>query len=200
MTESRLEEFDPCELRRMLDELAIRNCMARYARAIDRIDYELLRGCYWPDAIDDHGESQYVGDIDGFIAWLRPILPLFESSTHFLGQQLVEFDASGDVAWVETYAFASHRTRPNDPSGRPVRDLVQNVRYCDRFERRQGEWRIAHRIMVSEPSREDPVVLASPRPTRPGTRDRSDQCYDRKGVRTTPPEPPSEGGGINTLR
>lgn len=193
------EGLDWKTVQRVADELAIRNCMARYARAIDRIDMELLRSCYHSDAIDDHGESQYVGDIDGFIRWVEPILHLFESSTHFLGQQLVEFDDDGKTAWVETYAFASHRTLPGDASGRPVRDLVQNVRYCDRFEKRHGEWRIAHRIMVSEPSREDPVVLPSPRPTRPGTRDRSDQCYDRLGVRTTPPEPPGQGGGINAL-
>jgi ketosteroid isomerase-like protein len=178
------------ELQRIFDEAAIRDCMCRYARAIDRMDVELLRTCYHPDAIEDHGQAQYVGDVNGFIERFVPLLHQFESTTHFLGQQLVEFEPDGNSAWVETYARASHRTRPDDPSGRPVRDWVLNVRYCDRFEKRNGEWKIAHRIMVSEPSEEHEVIFSSPRPTEPGTRDRSDQCYDRKSVRTTHPERP----------
>jgi hypothetical protein len=174
--------MDP-RLQKVVDEAEIREVMCRYARAIDRIDMELLRTCYHPGAIDDHGA--FCGDLEGFIEWVVPVLQSLESSTHFLGQQLVEFDDGGDTAWVETYCFAHHRTKPDDPSGRPVRDWILNVRYCDRFERRDGEWRIAHRILVSEPSREDEVTFDSPPISARGTRDRNDQAYDRTSTRTT---------------
>jgi SnoaL-like domain len=43
------------QLAHLLDESAIRQLLARYSRAIDRRDYELLRSCYHPDAVDEHG-------------------------------------------------------------------------------------------------------------------------------------------------
>jgi hypothetical protein len=37
------------------DRAAIENVLGLYCRAIDRLDVELLRSVYHPDAIDDHG-------------------------------------------------------------------------------------------------------------------------------------------------
>lgn len=62
-----MTELDP-RLQRLLDEAEIREVMCRGARAIDRLDMELLRSCYHPDAVDDHGV--YVGDVEGFIAFV----------------------------------------------------------------------------------------------------------------------------------
>jgi hypothetical protein len=93
---------------------------------------------------------------------------------HFLGTQVIEVD--GDVAWAETYCLALHRLRAID--GEPARDKVRPVRYCDRLERREGEWRIAHRVVVYEPGRIDPLsdeLLAA----SGGSRDRSDPAYAR---------------------
>ncbi len=42
-------------LRLMLDKQEIHEVMMRYCRAIDRMDEELLRSVYHPDAIDNHG-------------------------------------------------------------------------------------------------------------------------------------------------
>jgi hypothetical protein len=122
------------ELQRLVDESAIRRVLSRYSRAIDRRDYDLLRTCYHPDAVDEHG--WYDGDVDGFVEYLRSgHLADFES--HFLGNPHIEVE--GDVAWTETYCLALHRTG--------VRDRLQHVRYLDRFEKRDGDWRIAHRVV-----------------------------------------------------
>ncbi|MEI6002085.1 hypothetical protein H3V53_34635 [Paraburkholderia bengalensis] len=38
--------------------------MPRYCRGIDRIDWDLVRTCYHPDAFDEHGSSGG-GRLDG---------------------------------------------------------------------------------------------------------------------------------------
>jgi ketosteroid isomerase-like protein len=139
------------ELQQLVDEAAIRRVLVRYSRAIDRLDWDLLRTCYHPDAIDDHG--LYRGDVEGFIDLLKDKLPLDDSTTHFLGNQ--EIEVEGDVAYAETAAIARHRRPARD--GAPPHDYFGWLRYCDRFERRAGEWRIAHRIVVYEPGRVDDV-------------------------------------------
>ena len=45
-----------------------------------------------------------------------------------------------DRAWSEIYAEAHHVMG----EGAETRDLIMGVRYIDRFERRRGEWKIAH--------------------------------------------------------
>ena len=60
----------------------------------------------------------------------------------------------GDVAHVETYAIVVEEKRAGDD----VRQLIANSRYIDRFEKRDGDWRIAHRIVVTDSARTDTVT------------------------------------------
>lgn len=161
-------------LQRLLDEAAIKELQIRYCRGIDRMDWELVRSCYHPDAIDDHGE--YVGGIDGFIEYCKAGTPNFLSTTHFTGNQLVEID--GDAAWAEHYARAYHRVA-GGPDG-PDKDLVVNCRYVDRLERRGGEWRLSKRVVIVDSERVDPVHERWVDPSQlRGRRDRSDPSYSR---------------------
>lgn len=165
--------MDP-SLQRLLDEEAIKKVQIRYCRGIDRMDWDLVRSCYHPDAIDDHGD--YVGGIDGFIDFCKAGCPTFLSTTHFTGNQLVEVD--GDLAWAEHHTRAFHRVPP-DADG-VMKDLVVNCRYADRFERRDGEWRIAHRVVIVDSDRVDPVLERwVPEEQLRGARDRRDPTYVR---------------------
>jgi hypothetical protein len=156
----------------MLAEAAIRKLQARYCRAVDRLDFDLLRTCFHPDATTDFGF--YVGGVDGFIAQAQEGLQSFTNTIHFTGNQLVE--VNGDGAWAEHYTVATHRC-PADETG-PVRDFVTNVRYVDRVERRDGEWRIAKRTCVLDSWRNDPVTDVGPGPAvQAGKRDRNDVSY-----------------------
>ena len=49
----------------LLDREAIRDCLYRYCRGIDRLDEQALRSAYWEDATDRHGA--YQGPASGFI-------------------------------------------------------------------------------------------------------------------------------------
>ena len=170
--DSRTEEA----LRDLLDEAAIKKVHLRYCRAIDRRDWDLLRSCYHPDAIDDHGAGEYVGGVEGLIEYCKKGTLNFLSTTHLTGNQLVE--VAGDIAWAEHYARAFHRV----PAGSDgvAKDLVCNARYIDRFERRNGEWRIAKRVIIVDSERVDPVRESWTDPAQfRGRRDGTDPSYER---------------------
>ena len=152
----------------------IRDVLIRYTRGVDRMDPELVRSSYWPGAHDDHGAFQ--GTVEEFIEWLK-VLEHFDATMHFIGNQLVEVD--GDVAHAESYCVAYHRRCARD--GEQGHDLVLGLRYVDRLERRDGEWRIADRRCVFDWSRHDPITAEWDLPPEAlkGRRDRSDPAYDR---------------------
>ncbi|KWF32816.1 hypothetical protein WL88_26125 [Burkholderia diffusa] len=137
-------------LQRLVDKSEIHDVMCRYARSVDRGDWALLRSTYHPDAYDDH--VGYKGTLEGLIEWLDQRFAGVDNSVHFLGNCLVEF-ATSDLALVETY-FTSRRLR--HPVGEECNGLAADDmlcrqtwgRYIDRFERRNGEWRVAKRKVV----------------------------------------------------
>lgn len=159
-------------LARVVARQEIADVVARYARGIDRLDLDLVRSCYHPGARDDHGT--FKGTVEDFVEWLPGQLARFESTMHFLGNHLVEFDADPDVAHVETYCVAYHRLTER------LGDSIAGVRYLDRFERRDGAWRIADRVVVVEWNRLDDIVaLGFHADYTRGTRDRTDPVYSR---------------------
>ena len=71
---------------------------------------------------------------------------------HFNTNVLIEFK-SKERAFVETYVLVLQRFRD--------RRVTASARYLDRFEKRNGEWRVVHRTlvfgdMVPEPMTEAP--------------------------------------------
>lgn len=87
-------------LQRLIDKDEIRDLLSRYARGVDRADWDGVRETYHKDAYDDHGD--YKGGIDGFIEFGRSRTGGATQVMHFLGECLIEF-ASPAVAIVETY-------------------------------------------------------------------------------------------------
>lgn len=149
----------------------------RLARGVDRWDEDLIRSCYFEDAVDDHGEG-FVGSVDGLIEYAREIARDFVSTQHLLGNHHCEFD--GDDAFAETYflCLAVCREAPH---------LASAGRYVDHFRRRGGEWRIATRVVIMENNYEladSSLYPIIPAPlmrgeVQPAARDRSDVSYQR---------------------
>jgi hypothetical protein len=158
----------------MLAEAAIKDIQIRYCRACDRMDFELMRDCFHADATTDYGF--FGGSVDEFIEGAKAGLPLYAATTHNTGNQIVE--VSGDVAWAEHYTVATHRVAADEIG--PERDFITAVRYVDRVECRDGDWRIARRVLILDWMRSDPVTVIEPRPeVQPGKRDRTDASYVR---------------------
>jgi ketosteroid isomerase-like protein len=154
------------------DERAIRRCLHRYCRGIDRCDASLVASVYHPDATDDHGSFKGLG-VDFATYATEALRRHTEATMHMTGEPDIEF-TSPDTAHVETYVQAVHRCR--DGEG-PFLERFGG-RYVDRFERRNGEWLIAHRICIHEWNARERIELAWP-PDRftEGRRDRTDPCY-----------------------
>lgn len=157
-------------VRGLLDKLAIHEVLMRYCRAIDRCDEELLRSVYHADAWDNHGA--FNGPASEFIPWVMDLLRRrYKATTHAICNELVE--VVGDVAHGESYVFACHRY---ERDGREC-DWTIAGRYVDRFERRDGVWKIAHRVAVMDWDRVDPVTDKRPAPPVVGLRGRQDPVY-----------------------
>ena len=168
-------------LQRLVDKDEIRDALSRYARGVDRGDWELVRSTYHANAVDDHGG--YSGPIEGLIEWLDQRFAGVDNSMHFLGNCLIEF-AGPDLAMVETY-FVSRRLRP--PEGDQCRTsgpkdaMCREAwgRYVDRFERRDGQWRVAIRTVVLE-ANSTSLAMGGARTSSLtwGQRNRSDRLYE----------------------
>jgi hypothetical protein len=156
----------------LLAEAAIKDIQIRYCRSCDRMDFDLMRSCFHPDATTHYGF--FGGSVDDFIRGARQQLPHYVGTTHNTGNQLVE--VRGDKAWAEHYTVATHRIAADELG--PERDLVTAVRYVDTLECRDGDWRITRRELILDWMRSDPVVVIEPRPeVQSGRRDRSDASY-----------------------
>lgn len=142
------------DVQQLLAREEVRDVMRRYARGVDRYDIEEIRACYHPDATDERGP--YRGPVAGFLEYLESPrgLPMFERTTHSITDQVV--DAQGDTAYSETSVIAYHRL--------PEEHYLLGLRYLDRFERRDGAWRIAHRKVAYDWSLRRPVVDADALP------------------------------------
>lgn len=145
-----MREIDPAEaIRQLMSREAIRDCLMRYARAIDRMDRVLLESVYWPEATDDHGS--FSGAAAEFIEWVFPVLAAMEQTSHRLENILIEL--RGDEARTETYFEAYHRI-PRE--GTDSYDLVVGGRYLDWLQCRNGAWRIRSRRVLYDWMREYP--------------------------------------------
>jgi hypothetical protein len=131
------------------DREAIRDCMYRYARGIDRLDEELVRGAYWPGAIDHH--LSFKGPIEDFLAWSFPMMRAMDQNMHLIANILIRL--SGTKAEVESSFYGI--TRVKNEQG-VMRDIIAAGRYLDKFERRGEEWRIAERKVMTDWFREFP--------------------------------------------
>lgn len=155
----------------IIAESEIKDVHLRYCRANDRRDEELMRSCFHPDAVIELHEPL---DVDAFIAFGNIMLSQYTVTWHNTGNQLVEVD--GDAAWAEHYTISSHRIAAKGE--KPERDFVASGRYIDRMERRDGEWRIARRILLVDFTRLDPNPPVKPAVgSRTGERNRNDASY-----------------------
>lgn len=162
-------------LGRIEDRQAIHDLLMRYCRGVDRLDRALILSVYHPDGWDDHGSFQ--GSPEAFADWVfSGHRDKIACCTHFLSNSLVHFDGP-DVAHGESYVIAVHR-RLIDGA---LHDMMGAGRYIDRFERRDGAWKIARRTVIGDWDRIDPVDRQWSGPLTealaPGRRSADDPSY-----------------------
>lgn len=167
-------------LEAMMSKLEINDVLMRYARGIDRADEDLLKSCYHADAIEEHG-STYAGPAHAYIEDAVVRIRQMGTMCHYLCNVHISLD--GDLAYVEAYVLTFARFSQDGESF----DTLTGGRICDRFERRQGEWKIAHRKMAFDWNRDMPSqegwCLGLFDPTDPkmvmGRKNKEDLSYQR---------------------
>lgn len=157
----------------LLDKQEIYEVLCRYCRGVDRLDLELVRDCYHPDAIDHH--VSFDGGRDDFIEWLAVELPKLDGTMHTIGNHLIELN--GNQARVETYVNTHSWVDPTSHS--PQWTSLTGTRYIDAFERRgHGPWKIKERWAVRSWVQESARAVGPVRDGAPrASRDRSDLVY-----------------------
>jgi hypothetical protein len=132
-------------LQELLDKQDIYEVLCRYCRGVDRMDRELTDSCFWPGAIDIHvGKEKFsTGTVEEFFDSEWEGFKEFTASQHHLCNHLSQVD--GDKAVAETYQFSLYWKKPGTE---PTRNVFNSNRYVDRFEKRDGEWRIIHRQLI----------------------------------------------------
>lgn len=133
-------DMDP--FKELLAKEAIRDCLYRYSRGIDRADEAALLSSYWPDAEDCHGATS--GPVSVFFDRVRKAWETAPRNIHHVSNILIEFTSDREAA-VESYFLALQRS--SAPDG-VTRQVLLSGRYCDRFEKRGEEWRVAQRTVV----------------------------------------------------
>ncbi len=156
MTDARIEA--------LLDKQAITDVINLYLRGADRADADLIAAAYHPDAIEDHG-GVYHGPASDYVALMAKMLPRAGVMNHLATNIVIELD--GDAAHAEHYILAFARMKKDGEQF----DTLTLARAIDRFERRDGEWRIAHRRLAWEWNHEMPFAESWGRGTMfpPGT-------------------------------
>ncbi len=122
-------------LEQMLDREEILECVHRVSRGVDRFDREMFVSQYHPDAVIDAGA--FVADPATVYDGGHELHEHGQFSTmHYILNHICELD--GDVAHTETYYFYEGHNRDDT-------NWMAGGRYVDRFERRDGKWKIAFR-------------------------------------------------------
>ncbi len=135
-------------LEELADREAIRECLYRYSRGVDRLDADMVRSAYWPDVVDTH--LDFTGNAEEFIAWSFAAMRTMDQTQHLIANVLMTI--RGSSADVESYFYGFHRI--NGPDGKF--DVIGAGRYVDRLEKRGDEWRIAERLVVTDWFRQYP--------------------------------------------
>jgi hypothetical protein len=171
------------ELADLAARAKIMDAMALYCHATDRRNWGLMDLVFHDDAKWSLSSLQGGTWRETLAAGIRVFEHHVMTTSHQLGNVLMRLD--GDVAFTEAYCVAYHRIRADAPVGGTFGgvgheyDLIAGLRYVDRFERRNGAWKIADRHGLADWRHCQPAadgVLSKVDPIFRGTRDESDRA------------------------
>lgn len=132
------------ELQKLLDKQAITEVVGpRYGRALDWLDIDQLKTCFWDDGRVDYGF--FKGNAHEWCDVVMPIEAAGLHRFHYVFNIYVVVD--GDSADAESNSLAGGRGVSDD--GTEIQSFFGS-RYLDRLERRNGIWRILERRVLLE--------------------------------------------------
>jgi len=140
--------IDAEKLKILWDKQEITEVINKFARALDRMDGDLMKACYWEDATEEHQDPIYP-DLFRWNDKAWSFVPIamkgFENlkvTQHRISNILIELD--GDEATAEAYVWAYH---VHEEDGLDKEGVLYG-RHNFRFDKRNDEWRIKHRSTI----------------------------------------------------
>lgn len=140
-----------------------------YCRAMDRIDDDLGRSVFHPEAPVDYKDI-FQGTGYGFVEWVHQSHTAMLATNHKISNLSIRID--GARAGSETYVTMHGRMKGE---GDAIMEIHSIGRYLDKWEKRDGAWRIAERQYLSTLDEVRQVAMTA-YPVH-GARDRSDPSY-----------------------
>jgi uncharacterized protein (TIGR02246 family) len=127
-------------VRELADKKAIYKLMAHYADRIDANDPEGAAACFARDGVGVYWQ-ECVGP-QAIAERLTGILAHFHATSHHLSN--VQIRLNGETATAQSYVYAFHRVKAD-------MDKPMHVwgRWVDRLKKEDGQWKFAHREVVS---------------------------------------------------
>lgn len=140
---------DAAALDQALSRLAIHDLVMTYCRGVDRGDAALLASIFWEDSAVVSGVVNASGAefADGITAYCTGNL---DYCFHSVANEWIE--VKGDHGVGEHYVLA-HLSAGGQ-------DVMTGGRYLDRYERRDGVWKIASRTFVADWNTAHPASMA----------------------------------------
>jgi len=157
--------------------LEIADGLARYCRAMDRMDDELAIGVWHPDGTATYEPNLFSGSAGDFVRFVRGVHEGFRATTHRMANTIIR--VRGHHAVSEAYGHVL-LTRSADDGTAVLRHAYG--RYLDRWSFRDDRWAIDHRVYVRDIGYEHRTTVLDSTVRR----DRSDPSYEILGDITSP--------------
>ena len=125
--------------RRREDEFQIRDLACRYARMVDRREWNAIDEVFTEDA-ELSGPGYVMRGHAELVEGLSSI-DRYSATMHCIHNQLCEID--GDIGWGEFYCVANHLHKIESEPWK----LDMGIRYEDRYRRTKDGWRITKRVL-----------------------------------------------------
>jgi hypothetical protein len=130
------------QLEVLLAEREITRVILQYARGIDALDFALVRDCFHADARIEYGKA-FAGNLEEAMTWLESALPRLQGTLHTFAPPWIDLDLEAGTADCETRSVNSALYPPEADGS--ANQNVSGTLYYDKFERRDGRWRLVFR-------------------------------------------------------
>lgn len=147
--------------------IAVRNGLAKYCRAMDRMDDELALSLFAPNATVSYRPNMFIGAARDFVPWVHAVHDALAGTVHRIAEPLVDVNVINGTALSEVSGHIMLVER----EGR-VRHAYG--RYVDRWVRSDEEWFIVERHYERDVTFS---LVAEDVDVGPGHRDSSDFSY-----------------------
>jgi ketosteroid isomerase-like protein len=137
-----------------LDEREITHGLGRFARILDRREWDAVGDVFANDVTFNYGDGLEQSGIAAMRANFQRFLDVCGPSQHLLGSIMIT--VTGDTALSRAYVQARHQ----GAAGKAHLFLDSNGEYIDKWERRPHGWRIVRRDAVWFMMQGDMSVLA----------------------------------------